>query len=238
LLSIFGTNLGPATGVPAPDGTDTSIAGVSIAFDGQPAKLLYVSSSQINVLVPLPAPSARLPTFTTMQISVNGATVRRQFPYTVTNLNLFADLSTSSVRCPQDNLTGYFQPVATNADGSFNTCTNPAKFGSTVSLYAHGVGAFQLGFPPVRELLNVQAFVGNCSAPVTKTGLYGDFVYKIDVTLPPTQTPCGQNIGPRVENLFPVTLSYNGVPVGPLVVPGGTLAPTAQPMTMTIWVTQ
>jgi hypothetical protein len=133
LLSIFGTNLGPAAGVPAPDGTDTSIAGVSIAFDGQPAQLLYVSSTQINVLVPLPAPVARLPSFTAIQISVNGATVQRQFPYTVTNLNLFADLSTNSVPCPSGNLTGYFQPVATNADGSFNTCTNPAKYARTLA---------------------------------------------------------------------------------------------------------
>src|SRR5207245_2246644 len=57
LISIFGTNLGPAAGVPAPDGTDPSIAGVSVTFDGNPAPLLYVSASQINVAVPTPPPA-------------------------------------------------------------------------------------------------------------------------------------------------------------------------------------
>jgi uncharacterized protein (TIGR03437 family) len=245
LISIFGSNLGPATGVAASDsGGDPSLGGVSITFDGQPAKLLYVSASQINVVVPLPAPSREivaLPTFTAMQIHVNGATVQREFPYTVTNLNLFADLSTNILPCPGLGNVGGFQPVATNADGSFNTCATPAKYGSTVSFYAHGVGAFQLGFPPVPELLNVQAFVGNCSAPVTNAALWGDYVYKLDVTLPATQTPCGQNIGPRTENVFFVTFSYNGLPVGPLVVPvPGSLfmGQPGQAIPMTVWATQ
>jgi hypothetical protein len=56
LPSIYGANLGPAKGVAAPDGSDTSLAGVSITFDGNPAQLLYVSASQINVAVPAPPP--------------------------------------------------------------------------------------------------------------------------------------------------------------------------------------
>jgi uncharacterized protein (TIGR03437 family) len=245
LISIFGSNLGIAAGVAALDpGGDLSLGGVSITFDGQPAKLLYVSASQINVVVPLPPPSREvvaLPTFTVMQVNVNDTIVRRGFPYTVTNLNVFADLSTNILPCPGLGNLGGFQPVANNADGSINSCANPAKYGSTVSFYAHGVGAFQLGFPPVPELLNVQAFVGNCSAPVTKAALSTDYVYKLDVTLPATQTPCGQNIGPRTENVFSVTFSYNGLPVGPLVVPvPGSLfmGQPGQAMPMTVWVTQ
>jgi hypothetical protein len=49
VISLFGENLGPATGVVAPDGTDPSIAGVAVSIGGIPALLLYVSSSQINV---------------------------------------------------------------------------------------------------------------------------------------------------------------------------------------------
>lgn len=60
LISILGANLGPATGVAAPDGTDPSIAGVSVTFGGNnPAQLLYVSATQINLAVPLPLPRAR-----------------------------------------------------------------------------------------------------------------------------------------------------------------------------------
>jgi hypothetical protein len=105
LLSIFGTNLGPASGVAAPDGTDTSIAGVSVTFDGAPAQLLYVSASQINVAVPAPLlPSTQgavaPPSAMVMQLTVNGVTIQRQFPYTVSNMNLFADLSPAEVPCP------------------------------------------------------------------------------------------------------------------------------------------
>ena len=52
LLTLMGTNLGPEKGVSAPAGASTSLAGVTVTFDDIPAKLLYVSSSQINVAVP------------------------------------------------------------------------------------------------------------------------------------------------------------------------------------------
>src|SRR5581483_2392902 len=54
VLSLFGTNLGPATGVMAADGPVSSLGGVSVTFDGNPAQLLYVSTSQINLVVPVP----------------------------------------------------------------------------------------------------------------------------------------------------------------------------------------
>ena len=146
LLSIFGTNLAPAIGVSAAERTDTSIAGVSITFDGAPAQVLYVSPSQIMVLVPAPLPPATqaagaLPSARVMQLTVNGVTIQRQFPYTVSNLNLFADLA--SIQVPCDALAVYsgFQPVAMNADGSANLCSNPAKYGSTVSFFMHGAGS-------------------------------------------------------------------------------------------------
>jgi uncharacterized protein (TIGR03437 family) len=153
LISIFGANLGRATGAAAPDGTDASIAGVSATFDGNNfAQLLYASATQINLAVPLPRPSrtvAPWPTATVMQLNVNGATVSRQFPYILTNLNLFANLMAGQSSCggvsPSNQ--GY-QPVANNADGTLNSCANPAPAGSTVSFYMHGIGASQLGFPP------------------------------------------------------------------------------------------
>jgi uncharacterized protein (TIGR03437 family) len=161
LLSIFGRNLGPATGVAAPDGTDTSIAGVSITFNGTPAQLLYVSASQINVAVPAPplpsTPAGAVPSAMVMQLTVNGVTIQRQFPYTVSNMNLFADLSPAQVSCPAALVIGNpIQPVALNADGSANSCANPAKYGSAVSFFMHGVGGDAFGFQPPQQLgLNV-----------------------------------------------------------------------------------
>lgn len=249
LLSIFGANLGPAIGVAAPNGSATSLASVSVTFDGTPAQLLYVSSSQINVAVPappLPATQAvvALPSAMVMALTVNGVTIQRQFPYTVSNMNLFANLSSNQISCPTAiTIANGFQPVAVNADGSANSCAIPAKYGSTVSFFMHGVGGDSFGFQPPQQLLNVQAFVGNCSAAVTNASLIDGFVYKVDVSMPASLLPCAEAYGSSAENSFFATFSYDGQPVGPLVVPipnGGPIINFApgEPMPMIVWVTQ
>jgi uncharacterized protein (TIGR03437 family) len=244
LLSIFGTNLGPATGVAAPDGTDTSIAGVSITFNGTPAQLLYVSASQINVAVPAPPLAstldvAGLPSPMVMQLTVNGVTIQRQFPYTISNMNLFADLSPAQLSCPAALVVGNpIQPVAMNADGSASSCANPAKFGSTVSFFMHGVGGDSLGFQPPQQLLNVQAFAGYCPVTVTNASLIDNFVYKVDVTMPASILPCAPDDSNFAVNFFYVTFSYDGLAVGPLYVPFMNVGPTMNfAMPMTVWVT-
>jgi uncharacterized protein (TIGR03437 family) len=243
LLSIFGTNLGPAIGVAATDGSATSLGGVSILFNGNPAQLLYVSSTQINVAVPSPPPSQEVgpyPNAMVMQLKVNNVTLQRQFPLTVSNMNLFTTLTSNQISCDTQFANG-FQPLATNADGSLNSCTNPAKLGSTVSFYMHGVGAESLGFPPAQQLFNVQAFVGQCSAAGTDASLIDGFVYKVDVSLPPALLPCATSYSTTsVVNPFPVTFNYNGETVGPRAVPNGgpiiNFAP-GQPLPMIVWVT-
>jgi uncharacterized protein (TIGR03437 family) len=248
-LSLFGANLGPANGVAAPDGMDPSIAGVSVTFNGASAQLLHVSASRIDLVVPPPPrlplhrkPPAAPPSALVMQLTVNGVTIERQFPYTVSNLNLFADLSTDQGPCPAV-LIGYgYPPVAMNADGSTNSCTNPAKYGSTVSFLMHGVGGDALGFQPPQQLSNVEAFVYNCPATVSNASLVDGFIYKVDVTLPPSLLPCSPYSGNLPENSFFVTFSYNGNPVGPLYVPFPAGAPImylpGQPIPMNVWVTK
>jgi uncharacterized protein (TIGR03437 family) len=249
LLSIFGTNLGPPSGVAAPDGTDTSIAGVSITFDGAPAQLLYASASQINLAVPAPLPPSTQgavapPSAMVMQLTANGVTIQRQFPYTVSNMNLFADLSPTEVSCPAALVIGNpIQPVAMNADGSANSCANPAKYGSTVSFFMHGVGGDTFAFQPPQQLgLNVQALVGLCSTTVTNASLINNFVYKVDVTMPASLLPCAQAYSNLAVNFFYVTLGYNGNTVGPRGVPiwngGPIINLPSEPMQMTVWVTK
>ena len=129
-------------------------------------------------------------------MTVTGASVQRQFPFTASNFNLFADLSVSPASCSFANFIGNgVQPVALNADGSLNSCANPAQFGSTLSLFAHGVGALQLGFPPASQVLNLQAFVGSCSEPVTASLING-FVYRVDVAMPASLLPCANGYKP------------------------------------------
>jgi hypothetical protein len=75
-----------------------------------------------------------------------------------------------------------FQPLAANADGNTSSCTSPAKAGSTVSLFVHGIGGFD---SPPSQLGNLRASIGfGCTALVTKASLIADFVYKVDVSLP------------------------------------------------------
>ena len=244
LISIFGRNLGPLKGVAAPSGGRTSVGGVSATFDGNnPAQILYASSSQINLAVPLPLPSQAVtswPVATVMELDVNGATVSRQFPYILTNLSLFGDVRNGMVQCAgaSPGVQGY-PALAVNSDGSTNSCSNPARAGSTVSFFMHGIGAEQLGFPPLSEIPALTATLDSCSAQVLKTALIDGFVYQVDVQMPLSPAACTGS--PSSEGLYELqaAFDYNGSPVGPFAVPlPGSLYLPGQVMPMTVYVKQ
>ena len=130
LLTIFGNGLGPATPVSASDNSTTSLGGVSVTIDSLPAPLLYVSSNQLNVAVPLiyVGPPA------VMQVSVNGvSSAPLQFPATPKNPSLFDNPGNFQYNFAE------FQAVALNADGSLNSASNPAPLGSVISVFVNGL---------------------------------------------------------------------------------------------------
>ena len=229
IVSLFGANLGPATGVAAPDGTDTFIAGVVVTEGGAtpfPFGLLYVSSSQINVVAPVGA----------FQVIKNGvSSALRELPGAPSNLNLFANLS-YRLACPGDTISFGPYPLALNADGSLNSCANPAKFGSTISFFVDGSGPQ----PLAAQLTGLQASAQQCSgpvsAPVERTSLINNFVYQVDVQFPAPVSACNGIISN-------VIFSYNGAPVGPLIVPSPSYSPIVvftpgQSMSMIVFLTQ
>jgi uncharacterized protein (TIGR03437 family) len=240
LISIFGANLGPATGVAAPDGTDTSVAGVSITFDGNPAQLLYVSASQINVAVPaLPVPQQGVQSTTVMQLTVNSASVEREFPLAAASLNFFADLSSNQLSCANSPVASGVQAFALNPAGSLNSCTNPTKYGSTVSFFAHGAGVN--GAPPT-QLVDLEAYIGYgpCMVELPNSSLINGFVYKVEVSLPASSQPCLESfVG---ENYVPVMFRYKGESAGPMAVPANLGGPElnfttpGEPWQMIVWV--
>jgi hypothetical protein len=178
-----------------------------------------------------------------MQVTTNGTVLQRQFPFTAANLNFFANLS-SNGPCV-DSLA--YLPLAANADGSLNSCTNPAQLGTTVSFFVEGAGG--LGGPPTPgdQLGDVAAYVGSCAVAVTNTVAINNYVFRVDVSLPPASLPCANGYGPvgQPGSQFndEVFLLYNGEPVGPYVVPVPAGSPIinfspGQPIPMIIWVTE
>jgi uncharacterized protein (TIGR03437 family) len=229
LLTLMGTNLGPEKGVRAPAGGSTSLAGAAVTFDDTPAKLLYVSSSQINVAVPgLSQTSAFIEPSSVMQIKVNGAPAAvRLFPVTSSTPSLFADLFASlPSSCAQTSVP---QALARNADGSINSCLQPSKPGSTISLYLNGGG---IGF---FSIFDWDVVINGGSAEVVNVTNENEWVTRVDVRLPASVTST-----PGMAQYFNVTMraSASGLPVGPLYLTPD-LSPslpaeTSQPLT--IWV--
>jgi uncharacterized protein (TIGR03437 family) len=136
LLTIFGTNLGPTTGVSADELTN-SLGGVTVSFAGAGtfnAPMLYASSTQINFAVPLfdyYQQSAG-----TMTVNFNGqGSAARSLALTYANPSLFL------TQPPSGNSLGPIA-MALNADGSVNSAANPAPLGSTVSVFVNGLAEY------------------------------------------------------------------------------------------------
>jgi uncharacterized protein (TIGR03437 family) len=127
VISIFGPGIGPAAAVTAsPVGGfyPKMLAGVEVTINGINMPLLYVSSSQINAVLPMGiAPGA-------------GATVR------VTNGTAISpDYPTRIIENDPEAF-----PLVLNQDGTINSQKNPAKSGSIVTFYATG---WQSNFAPL-----------------------------------------------------------------------------------------
>jgi uncharacterized protein (TIGR03437 family) len=183
LLTVMGVNL---AGGP----------GVSVTFDGNPAQVLYLSPTQINVVVPANVAAEKT---TVMQVTVNGGTSSpRQLPVVATNPELFADTLLAAT-CLQGQAT----PLALNGDGSRNSCQNPAKLGSVISFFVHGNSL----------CLCFDAAFGAVSAPVVNVVSVTSFVTRVDVQLP-SSFNTASGYGP-IEGEFAFTLRANGAAMGP-----------------------
>jgi uncharacterized protein (TIGR03437 family) len=123
IVAIYGTSLGPATGVSSTFDSSTALlptasAGVSVAVNGVAAPLYYVSSSQVNVQIPYEMDGQQQ---ASVSVSYNGATGAAQV----------IQIAASAPR---------LYPGIFNQDGSANSAGNPAAAGSIVILFATGQG--------------------------------------------------------------------------------------------------
>jgi uncharacterized protein (TIGR03437 family) len=125
LISIFGTNLAAAN---RSDSTlPTSLAGVQVMVNGQPAPIYSVNPAQINAVVPL----ATTAVVASIQVINNGAPSNTVTSYVgLTAPGAFLNY-----------IGGINYAAAQHADYSLVTPSNPAHAGETLLIYLTGLGA-------------------------------------------------------------------------------------------------
>ncbi len=128
-ISIFGTNIGPPTGtllqLDANNLVSTLLADTRVLFDGIPAPLLYVSSTQISAAVPYGI-AGRASTI--VQVEYKGT------------LSNPINLRVAEAQPGIFTLDPGGQGAILNQDGTTNSVTNGAEPGSVISFYGTGEG--------------------------------------------------------------------------------------------------
>jgi uncharacterized protein (TIGR03437 family) len=121
MVSIYGPHIGPAVPVAGAANSagalPTTLGGVQVLLPGAEASLLYVSDSQIDVILPYSS------TPVTVQI-VNGGNTSPTFPVETPQA------------LPQVFRNADGSAEALNQDGSVNSSSNRAKAGSLVTIWA------------------------------------------------------------------------------------------------------
>lgn len=169
IFSLFGTRLGPATGVstnafPLP----AALSGISINIvqggSSVPAIPLYVSDSQINAIMPSNAPLG------TASIQVLSGNLKSNLlPVRIANTAFGIFTATGAGSGP-----GVLQNFITADNQPVNAPTVTAKNGQVITMYGTGLGpvTFADNIPPKAGNLPVQTevFVGGLSASVLYNG--------------------------------------------------------------------
>ena len=133
IITIYGANLGPAApltpgATAAEPAVPTELGGVRVLFDGIPAPLLYVSSNQINAIVPFATAGK---TETRMVVDSSG----------VKSLDARLGVVSATPALVTTGDVNRGLPVAAiNQDGTVNSASNPAAPGTIVAVFGTGFG--------------------------------------------------------------------------------------------------
>ena len=197
VVSIFGNNLGPTTGVGlqfAPGSStviSTNLAGVVVTFNGIAAPLFFVRADQINCQVPIELAGQTTATVTvTYQNQVVTGTAVQVVPVASTIFTIAG---------------GNGLAAMLNQDGSVHSVSNPAKRGSVIQIYMTGQGLVQ---PPLANgqlvpptvpfpapALPVSVTIGGRPAQVPFAGMAPNLVGLFQVNaVVPADTPPGSAV--------------------------------------------
>ena len=132
IISIYGTNIGPA--VPAglvitPQGTvATTLSNTQVTFDGIAAPLIYVSSGQINAIVPYEITPGR--GTTSVVVSTNG----------MVSPAVVLQVAATAPGVFTAGQSGSGQGAILNQNNTANSSSTPAAKGSVIVIFATGEG--------------------------------------------------------------------------------------------------
>jgi uncharacterized protein (TIGR03437 family) len=204
-VEIKGSNLGPAGDTRIWQNSDfvnnqmpTSLDGVSVTVNGQPAYVYYISPTQVNILTSPNAISGSVP----VQVSDNG----------VISATFMVQAQAASPSFFVFGAGPYI--AATHLNGSYvgptslyPGLTTPAQPGETIVMYANGFGststpvvsgsATQSGTLSPMPLITI----GGVSASVTFAGLVAPGEFQFNVVVPPSLANGDQT----------VSATYNGL---------------------------
>jgi uncharacterized protein (TIGR03437 family) len=131
MIMITGIDFGSPIGVSAPISYAAPVmqlGGTQVFFDGVAAPVIYVAANQINAVAPYSLSGKTTTNLTVQYLGVASAQT------TLAVVPSMAGLFTA-------NTSGAGQASVLNQDGSTNSSSNPAARGSTVTLFATGMGA-------------------------------------------------------------------------------------------------
>lgn len=168
------TDLAPNYPIP------TALNGVTVTVDGVDAPVYYVSSTQINFLIPYKT----TPGLRQIQVKTSSGTITGSVRVISAAPGLFT-------KDQQDPPKGAIR----NQDGSENTASNPARRGDVISIYATGPGALKQQVqdgaaaprdPLVTTVSTPQVYIGGGDAQVQFSGLAPDLagVWQINAFVP------------------------------------------------------
>lgn len=158
-VTLFGTGLGPFQGVSVqPDAAGqypTEADGVQVTCDGIPAPLLYVSTHQINAVIPFEVSGKQS---TLLRVTYGSKTTP---PLELAVVPAYPEIFSVPASSPQ------YPPrngVVWNENGTVNSGTNPAFPASKITFWVNGAGLFA---PALGDGAIVQSSASQPDLPVT-----------------------------------------------------------------------